>query len=101
MDLDQFLPDMQTAAMEERPSVHASIAKDCGFTGICILHCLYAAYGFNSLCDLVFVAMHILPLNTTLNRYLELNLFSKQVAEERLDAVLWTAGLSHEQALHM
>lgn len=92
---------MQTAAMEERPSVHASIAKDCGFTGICIMHCLYAAYGFNSLCDLVFDVMHILPLNIIKRQVLGIKSIFQAGCEERLDSVPWTAGLSHEQALHM
>ena len=37
----------------------------CGFTGLSILHRLNALYGFDVLRDLVFDAMHNVPLNVT------------------------------------
>ena len=45
---------MKNVAIEERPSVCATMARECGFTGLSVLHRLYAAYGFNVLKDLVF-----------------------------------------------
>ena len=48
--------------------------------------------------DLVFDAMHNVPLNVVshhLRRYLDMDLISKQVIEERLEAVPWTSGMSN------
>ena len=71
---------MKNVAIEERPSVCATMARECGFTGLSVLHRLYAAYGFNVLKDLVFDGMHDVPLNVIKHHFevqLELGLLNK------------------------
>ena len=97
-DLGEIIDTMNYIEVEERPSIRKSKAKSTGFTGTSILHRLHAAYGFNILRDLVFDAMHNVPLNVVshhLRRYLDMDLISKQVIEERLEAVPWTSGMSN------
>ena len=52
---------------EDRVSVRANLAKETRFTGLLILHRLYSLYGFDVHRDLVFDAMHNIPLNITSN----------------------------------
>ena len=97
-DLGEIIDTMNYIEVEERPSIRKSKAKSTGFTGTSILHRLHAAYGFNIIRDLVFDAMHNVPLNVVshhLRRYLDMDLISKQVIEERLEAVPWTSGMSN------
>ena len=57
------------------------------FTGLSILHRLYAAYGFNILKDLTFDAMHDITLNIIhhhLLRYLEAGILSRNEIDVRL-----------------
>ena len=96
--LGEIIDTMNYIEVEERPSIRKSKAKSTGYTGTSILHRLHAAYGFNILRDLVFDAMHNVPLNVVshhLRRYLDMDLISKQVIEERLEAVPWTSGMSN------
>ena len=86
---------MKNVAIEERPSVCATMAREFGFTGLSVLHRLYAAYGFNVLKDLVFDGMHDVSLNVIkhhLEVQLELGLLNKATIEERLEAMPWTSG---------
>ena len=70
---------------EDRPSVHANLAKETGFTGLSILHRLYDLYGFDLHRDLVFDAMHNIPLNVASNHlhyYLNEGLLSPAKIED-------------------
>eukprot|EP00731_Ephydatia_muelleri_P034450 Em0060g8a len=44
-DLNMFVQTMKDIECEDRPTVHATMARESGFTGLSILHRLYAAYG--------------------------------------------------------
>eukprot|EP00731_Ephydatia_muelleri_P034483 Em0062g6a len=94
-DLGEIIDTMNYIEVEERPSIRKSKAKSTGFTGTSILHRLHAAYGFNILRDLVFDAMHNVPLNVVshhLRRYLDMDLISKQVIEERREFLKFKSG---------
>lgn len=89
-DLKETIDDMNDIEVEERASVRTSKAKSTGFTGTSILHRLFAAYVFNVLKDLVLDTMHSIHLNVAsdhLRRYSEMGLISKQIIEERLEAM--------------
>ena len=76
-------------------SVRANLAKETWFTGLSILHRLYYLCGFNVLRDLVFDAMHNIPLNVVsnhLHHYLDEGIISPAEIEERLKVVPWTQG---------
>ena len=45
-------------------SVHTSVSRECGFTGLSILHRLHSLYGFNTL---VYDAMHNVQMNVASN----------------------------------
>jgi len=54
-------------------------------------------YGFNVLNDLVFDAMHNIPINVVkmhLHRYMENNILPKAVVEKRLSEFPWTKGIT-------
>ena len=75
-----FVQTMKDIECEDRPTVHATMARESGFTGLSILHRLYAAYGFNILRDLTFDAMHDITLNIIhhhLQRYFEAGILSR------------------------
>ena len=78
---------------EDRVSVRANLAKETGFTGLSILHRLYYLYGFNVLCDLVFDAMHNIPLNVVSN-HLHHSWWGNYITcwNWRLKIVPWTPG---------
>ena len=65
----------------------AKMARDCGLTGLSVLHRLYLAYCFNVLKDMVFDGMcaseSSIILKDTLN---------KAVVKEQLVAMPWTPG---------
>ena len=80
---------------EERSTVRASMAKECGFTGLSVLHRLHALYGFDVLHDLVFDAMHNVPINIASNHlhfYLDEGLVSPSQLERELKLIPWTPG---------
>ncbi|KAL5506629.1 hypothetical protein EMCRGX_G008326 [Ephydatia muelleri] len=92
-DLNMFVQTMKDIECEDRPTVHATMARESGFTGLSILHRLYAAYGFNILKDLTFDAMHDVTLNIIhhhLLRYLEAGILSRNEIDVRLAAIPWT-----------
>ncbi|KAL5467065.1 hypothetical protein EMCRGX_G031241 [Ephydatia muelleri] len=95
-DLNMFVQTMKDIECEDRPTVHATMARESGFTGLSILHRLYAAYGFNILKDLTFDAMHDVTLNIIhhhLLRYLEAGILSRNEIDVRLAAIPWTSEL--------
>ena len=82
-----FVQTMKNIECEDRPTVHATMARESGFTGLSILHRLYAAYGFNILKDLTFDAMHDITLNIIhqhLQRYFEAGILSRNEIDVRL-----------------
>ena len=84
---------MKRIEIEDRISVHATLAKESGFTGLSILHRLYALYGFNVILDTVYDAMHNIPLNIAshlLHYYFEEEILSRQEVDERLQNMPWT-----------
>ena len=86
-DLNMFVQTMKNIECEDRPTVHATMARESGFTGLSILHRLYAAYGFNILKDLTFDAMHDITLNIIhqhLQRYYEAGILSRNEIDVRL-----------------
>ena len=83
---------MNRVEAEDRASMRANLAKE---TGLSILHRLHYLYGFNVLRDLVFDAMHNIPLNVASNHlhyYLNEGILSPAEIEERLKIVPWTPG---------
>jgi hypothetical protein len=94
-DLNMFVQTMKDIECEDRPTVHATMARESGFTGLSILHRLYAAYGFNILKDITFDAMHDITLNIIhhhLQRYFEAGILSRNEIDVRLAAIPWTSG---------
>ena len=66
-----------------------------GFTGLSVLHRLYALYGFDVLHDLVFDVMHNVPLNVVgnhLHYYLDERIISPNQIEDKLNQMPWTPG---------
>lgn len=62
-NLQLSLLKMKDVELEDRPTIRNNKAKQSGFTGVSILHSLNALYGFDVIKDLVFDAMHNIPLN--------------------------------------
>ena len=93
--LSDSVRDMNFVDDEDRVTVRAKKAKETGFTGLSALHRLNKLYGFNVLENMVFDAMHNVPLNVVsqhLHYYAEKSLLPKDKVELRLDHVPWTAG---------
>ena len=87
---------MKLVDVEDRPSTRIAKAKSTGFTGLSILHRLHALYGFDVLRDLVFDAMHNIPLNVAshhLHHYFNEGILTTQDVDKRLKAVQWTSGI--------
>ena len=81
---------------EDRPSVRANLAKNCGYTGYSILWRLHECYGFDVCKDLVFDMMHNISLNLLKNhlrRFIAADILDVRKVEERLQEFPWTAGL--------
>ena len=94
--LELAIPVMSSIDKEDRPSVRASKSKECGYTGLSILHQLHPLYGFNVITDLVFDAMHNIPLNVAnhhLQYYFNEGILSCQEVNRKLKKVQWTAGI--------
>ena len=93
--LSSSLKDMQRVDVEDRPSVRASLSRECGFTGLSILHRLNSLYGFDVILDTVYDAMHNIPLNVAshhLHYYLNEGKLTASILETRLKAMPWTPG---------
>jgi len=95
-ELELSLPMMNSIEVEERPTVRANKSKESGLTGLSILHQLNPLYGFNIIRDLVFDAMHNIPLNVAnhhLHYYFDEGILSWRDVNNRLKNVQWTAGM--------
>ena len=93
--LSLSLTEMKKVDDEDRASVRSALAKDCGFTGLSILHRLNCLYGFNVLLDTVYDAMHNIPLiviSHHLHYYLNEGKLAVSRLEKRLKEMPWTSG---------
>ena len=79
--LEDELPIMNDIEQEERQTYFLRRSRDAGFNGLSLLHRLNPLYQFNILTDLVFDAMHLLPLNIVKNHFTKL--LSGEVMDER------------------
>ena len=87
---------MENVALEDTPSVRMNLAKETGYTGLSILHRLHQLYGFDVLQDMVYDAMHNVPLNVVshhLHYYLDNEVLSPQSIEKRLKVMPWTPSM--------
>ena len=97
-ELELSLPMMNNFEAEERPFVRANKSKECGFTGLSILHELSPLYGFNIISDLVFVAMHNIPFNVTNNHlhyYFNEGILSCQDVKNAMDSRYVGSTIAH------
>ena len=96
-DIASALPLMEKVALEDRASFRANLAKETGYTGLSIiLHRLHHLYEFDVLQDLVYDAMHNVPLNVVshhLHYYLENEILSPPTIEKKLKMMPWTPGM--------
>lgn len=95
--LQLSLLKMKDVELEDRPTIRTNKAKRSGFTGLSILHKLNALYGFDVIKDLVFDAMHNIPLNVAshhLHYYFNEGILSRQDVDKNLKKVPWTAGIN-------
>lgn len=82
---------------EERRTVRESKSRECGYTGLSILHRLYPLYGFLYDQDLVFDEMHGFSLNVVKRAVISLKEDDEHeidwsVVDHNLDNIPWTAG---------
>jgi len=88
---------MAEIEQEERITVALERSKETGFLGVSQLHCLHKLYNFDVLRDLVFDAMHLVPLNLV-NRRLDYLISNSLVDCDQLQALTqmpWTTGIFH------
>lgn len=88
------LETLKLIEQEERRTVAQEMAKESGFTGLSVLHHLHVLYGFDYRKHCVFDVMHMVALGVVrnnLNFLLSNQLLDKNVLQERLLKVLWTA----------
>ncbi len=91
---------MQAVEGEDRITVRTAMAKECGFTGLSVLHRLNQLYGFDVLRDMVYDSMHNVPMNVVgqhLHHYVQNGFYSntnKALVEQRLSAMPWSSGTS-------
>ena len=93
--LDTSLPLMKEVDMEDCPSIRTARVKQTGFTRLSILHWLNALYGFDVVRDLVFDAMHNVPLNVAshhLHYYFNEWLLTINDVDRCLKTIQWTPG---------
>ena len=60
--LEEEVPIMSEIEQEERQTYFQNRSREAGFNGLSLLHCLNPLYQFIILTDIVFDAMHLLPL---------------------------------------
>lgn len=97
-ELENELPIMHSVGAEDVHSMRVAASRETGYTRVSILFHLHFLYGFDVIKDLVFDAMHNLPLNIArqhLRRYSEEKLVDFEEVEHRLQNVPWTAGQLH------
>lgn len=95
--ISEELPLMAEIEQEERITVALERSKETGFLGVSQLHRLHKLYNFDVLRDLVFDAMHLVPLNLVKRRldYLISNsLVDRDKLQEALTQMPWTTGIS-------
>ena len=103
--LEDSLVEMAAIEEEDRITVRAAKPKASGFTGLSTLHRLHHLYGFDVQRDMVYDAMHNVPMNVIgqhLHHYVQHGFFSndnKALVEKRLDAMPWTAGLCTHRSI--
>lgn len=81
---------------EERVTVALDRSRESGFLGVSQLHRLYKLYKFDVLQDLVFDAMHLVPLNLVKRRldyFLSNSLVDQDHLQEALKRMPWTTGI--------
>lgn len=83
---------MKDIEEEERISVKQAKAKNAGYTGLSILHRLYALYGFEYDRDLVYDELHAFSLNIVKNHIQFLKTMRLLLIGKRLTSV-WIAFL--------
>lgn len=81
--LEEEVPIMSEIEQEERQTYFQNRSREAGFNGLSLLHRLNPLYQFNILTDIVFDAMHLLPLNVVKNHLLKL-LASEAINEREL-----------------
>ena len=89
------LPLMVDIEQEERVTVALERSRESGFLGVSQLHRLHKLYKFDVLQDLVFDAVHLIPLNLVKRRleYLLSNsLVDQDCLQEALKQMPWTTG---------
>lgn len=79
--LEEEVEIMAEIEQEERQTYFQDRSREFGFNGLSLLHRLNPLYQFNILNDLVFDAMHLLPLNVVKNHFSKL--LSGEVMDER------------------
>lgn len=95
--INEEVPLMAEIEQEERITVALERSKESGFLGVSQLHRLHKLYNFDVLRDLVFDAMHLVPLNLVKRRldYLISNsLVDRDKLQEALTQMPWTTGIS-------
>lgn len=93
-NINDELETLKLIEQEERRTVAQEMAKESGFTGLSVLHRLHALYGFDYRKHCVFDVMHMVALGVVrnnLNFLLSNQLVDKNVLQERLLKVPWTA----------
>ena len=93
--INEELPLMAEIGQEERITVALERSKESGFLGVSQLHRLHKLYNFDVLRDLVFDAMHLVPLNLVkrrLDHLLSNSLVDCERLQEALTQMSWTTG---------
>lgn len=96
--INEELPLMAEIGQEERITVALEKSKESGFLGVSLLHRLHKLYNFDVLRDLVFDAMHLVPLNLVkrrLDHLLSNSLVDRERLQEALTQMSWTTGVYH------
>ena len=95
-EIAEELPLMTEIEQEERTTVKDRMSKESGFVGISLLHRLHKLYKFDIIKDLVFDAMHLVPLNLVKRRFEHLlsnSLLDPEQLQLALEKVPWTQGI--------
>lgn len=79
--LEEEVPIMSEIEREERQTYFQNRGREAGFNGVSLLHRLNPLYQFNILTDIVFDAMHLLPLNVVKNHLIKL--FASEAINDR------------------
>ena len=96
-DVITSLALLREISEEERITTRENKSRECGYTGLSIMHRLWPLYGFRYDKDLVFDEMHTVQLNIVkeaINRLMadEDNPVDWTEVDRRLELLQWTAG---------